>query len=250
MMHRKVLWGVLIVLLTVGCAAPRPVQSITGPATSSTATPTRARSARPTSTAIPAVQATATPVALPTATPQATATATPSPAPTATALPATGVNVPANPSSAVTRTSGVLLPLNPRKYPAPVLLGPDNNATFHVSQPVVHFVWTPAPTELYKFGQTPGCVSDATNYRRAFESYRLVIRSLDSTRPDIVQWNENNTEFYLNLTTVPAGRYAWTVDIVTLCESYVVGQRDKTITRGFVAPVSPASVTRTFAWAP
>jgi len=151
---------------------------------------------------------------------------------------------------AVTRTSGVLLPLNPRKYPAPVLLGPDNNATFHVSQPVVHFAWTSAPTELFKFGQTPGCVSDATNYRRAFESYRLVIHSLDSTRPDIVQWNENNTEFYLNLTTIPAGRYAWTVDIVTLCESYIVGQRDKTITRGFVAPVSPASATRVFAWVP
>jgi len=100
------------------------------------------------------------------------------------------------------------------------------------------------------FGQTPGCVSDATNFRRAFESYQLVIHSLDAQRADQVQWNENNPTFDLNLTTLPQGRYAWSVSVATLCESYVAGQRAKTITRSFLGPVSPTSATRAFNWIP
>jgi len=151
---------------------------------------------------------------------------------------------------------GVLLPLNPRKYAAPALLTPDNNATYHVAQPVVHMAWSATPTDLMTFGQTPGCVSDATNFRRAFESYQLIIHSLDAKRADQVQWNENNPTFDLNLTTLPAGHYSWSVSVVTLCESYIVGQRNDTKTqkstlqRAFLAPASPTSATRVINWVP
>jgi hypothetical protein len=69
-------------------------------------------------------------------------------------------------------------------------------------------------------------------------------------RADQVQWTENSPEFYFNLTTVPTGRYSWSVSVVTLCESYVAGQRAKTITRSFLGPVSPTSATRAFNWIP
>jgi len=152
--------------------------------------------------------------------------------------------------------SGELLPLSSRKYPAPALLAPDNNATYHVAQPVVHLAWSATPTDLMTFGQTPGCVSDATNFRRAFESYQLVIYSLDAKRADQVQWNENDPTFDLNLTTLPAGRYSWSVSVVTLCASYIVGERNDTKTqkstlqRAFLTPASPTSASRAFNWIP
>jgi hypothetical protein len=150
----------------------------------------------------------------------------------------------------------VLLPLSSRKYPTPALLTPDNNATYHVAQPVVHMAWSATPTDLMTFGQTPGCVSDATNFRRAFESYQLIIHSLDAKRADQVQWNENNPTFDLNLTTLPVGRYSWSVSVVTLCESYVAGQRNdlpqhkSTLQRTYLGPASPVSASRTFTWIP
>jgi len=125
-----------------------------------------------------------------------------------------------------------------------------------VSQPVVHFAWSATPTDLMTFGQTPGCVSDATIFRRAFESYQLVIHSLDTPRADQVQWTDNGTVFDLNLTTVPQGRYSWSVNVVTLCESYVVGQHNdlpqhkSTLQRAYLAPASPTSATRTINWVP
>lgn len=268
---RKMLLGVLMVLLVAGCAAPTPSrpQSVapaaSAPAVSApAATATRARQGqvRPTQTVTSAVTATALPSA--TRSPAPTATATLAPTATATPVKVTGA---VNPVAAVTRASGVLLALDARKYPSPALLGPENNATYHVSQPVVHFAWSPTPTDLLKFGQMPGCVSDAVNFRRAFESYQLVIRSLDGTRPDQARWTDNNPSFDLNLTTVPAGRYAWTVNVVTLCESYVVGQRHdthplyenrnsdpayhpSTLQTTLVGAVSPWSATRSINWVP
>jgi hypothetical protein len=120
---------------------------------------------------------------------------------------------------------------------------------------------------LMVFGQTPGCVSDATNFRRALESYQLVIHSLDAQRADQVQWTDNGTVFDLNLTTVPQGRYAWSVSVVTLCESYAVGQRNdtrplydnknndpayhpSTLQRSYLGLVSPTSETRIINWIP
>jgi hypothetical protein len=147
-------------------------------------------------------------------------------------------------------SAGVLLPLDPNKYPAPVLLTPADGATYHVSQPIVHLAWSGSDSSFMAFGQTPGCVSDATNFRRAFESYQLIIHSLEGVHPDLVQWNENNPTFDLNLTMVPAGHYSWRVSVVTLCESYVVGKRTETIQRSLVAPASPTSATRMINWVP
>ena len=252
-LDRKLFFGVLIAVLVTGCAAPRPAQPQQAAVA---ATPTRVqRPTRAPQTAAPEPIATATIAATPTtaASPTVTATATPQPLPTATVTPSSGAAVPANLSTAPTtggKGSGVLLLLNSRKYPAPTLLAPDNNAIYHVAQPVVRMAWSATRTDLMPFGQTPGCVSDATNFRRAFESYQLVIHSLDAVRADQVQWTENSPEFYFNLTTVPTGRYSWSVSVVTLCESYVAGQRAKTITRSFLGPVSPTSATRAFNWIP
>lgn len=252
MMMRKWLLGVLTVLMMAGCAAPQPTRPQPTPvAAAAVPTATRVRAARPT----PTPEATATATALPTVAPSATATTaptvTPSPAPTVTPA-----DVAVQPASKPSAASGVQLSLDPRKYPTPALLAPDNNVTYHVAQPVVHFAWTATPTDLMTFGQTPGCVSDATNFRRAFESYQLVIHSLDAPRADQVQWTDNGTTFDLNLTTVPQGRYSWSVKVVTLCESYVVGQRDNTpqhkstLQRTYLGPVSPTSVTRIINWVP
>ena len=254
-LNRKLFLGVLIAVLVAGCAAPRPVQP---QQVAPTATPTRGqrstRTAGPTATV--AVAATPTTAASPTIAP---ATPTPEPSPTVTALPSSGDAAPANVQVAPTtggKGSGVLLPLNSRKYAALTLLTPDNNATYHVAQPVVHMVWSATLTDLMTFGQTAGCVSDATNFRRAFESYQLIIHSLDAKRADQVQWNENNPTFDLNLTTLPAGRYSWSVSVVTLCESYIVGERNDTKTqkstlqRAFLAPASPTSATRVINWVP
>ena len=247
-LDRKLLLGILIAVLVTGCAAPRPAQPQQA---ALAATPTRVQ--RP--TRAPEPTATATVVASPTAAPTATVAtpATPQPLPTATVTPSSDAAAPANLSTAPTtggKGSGVVLSLNSRKYPAPTLLTPDNNATYHVAQPVVRMAWSATSTDLMTFGQTPGCVSDATNFRRAFESYQLVIHSQDAVRADQVQWTENSAEFDLNLTTAPQGRYSWSVSVVTLCESYVAGQRAKTITRSFVGPASPVSASRTFTWIP
>jgi hypothetical protein len=265
---RKLMLGVSIVLVAAGCAAPQPTRPQATPAAAAVVpTATRAQRARPTPT--PEAKATAT--ALPTVAPSATATTAPTAAPslTPTVAPtraaAAPANLPAAPGSSV--SSGVLLSLDPRKYPVPALLTPGNNATYHVSQPVVHLAWSATPTDLMTFGQTPGCVSDATNFRRAFESYQLVIHSLDAQRADQVQWTNNGTVFDLNLTTVPQGRYAWSVSVVTLCESYVVGQRNdtrplydnknndpayhkSTLQTTYLGPVSPTSETRIINWIP
>ena len=260
-LNRKLLFGVLIAVLVAGCAAPRSAQP---QQVAPTATPSQGQ--RPTRTVGPTATATvaATPTVAPTAVLQ-TATATeqatpsPQPLPTATTLPSGGTGVSANVQTVPSMGgigSGELLPLSSRKYPAPALLTPDNNATYHVAQPVVHMVWSATSTDLMTFGQTPDCVSDATNFRRAFESYQLVIHGLDGKRADQVQWNENNPTFDLNLTTLPVGRYSWSVSVVTLCESYVVGKRNDTATqkstlqRTLLAPASPTSASRVFNWVP
>ena len=258
MMVHKTILGVLIVLLVAGCAAPQPTRPQPTPAAvAAVATATRARAARPTPTPTP--QATATAAASPSVAPSATATIAPTitPSPSPTALPAHAAVQPAPKSSvASSAASGVLLSLDPRKYPTPIQFAPDNNVTYHVAQPVVHLAWSATPTDLMTFGQTPGCVSDATIFRRAFESYQLVIHSLDTPRADQVQWTDNGTVFDLNLTTVPQGRYSWSVNVVTLCESYVIGQHNdlpqhkSTLQRAYLAPASPTSPTRTINWVP
>ena len=255
MMIRKVVLGVLIVLVVTGCAAPQPTRPQAAPtAAAAVPTATRVRAQRPTPevTATVAASPTVRPQPSLTVTPQPSPTVTPQPSPTATASPSLFV-APANPQPMPAipgGASGVLLPLNPKKYSAPVLLTPDNHAVYHVAQPVVRFSWSAIPTDLITFAQTPGCVSDATNFRRALESYQLVIHSLEGVHSDIVQWTENDSEFDLNLTTVPAGRYAWSVNVVMLCESYVVGKRTATIQRSLVTPVSPTSAMRIVNWVP
>ena len=245
-MKVKLLIGI-VAILVAGCAVPQPAQSQTAAATVSTIT--RAQTTQPTPTLEAQATATALPTVAPSATPTSIPTVTPNPSPTATAVAVTSAK---SQTAAATGSqgSGVLLPLDSRKYSAPTLLTPDNNATYHVAQPVVHLAWSATPTDLMTFGQTAGCVSDATNFRCAFESYQLVIHSLDGKQADQVQWTENSTEFDLNLTTLPEGRYSWSVNVVTLCESYVAGQRAKTIARSFLGPVSPTSATRAFNWIP
>jgi hypothetical protein len=46
-----------------------------------------------------------------------------------------------------------------------------------------------------------------------------------------VQLTEISNQFDLNLTTVPQGRYAWSVSVVALCESYMVGKKGSTTQR-------------------
>jgi len=264
-MNKKLLIGI-IAILVAGCAAPQsalPQAASAAAAVVPTTTVTRVQVVQPT----PTTEAQATATALPTVAPSATAT--PSPSPTATptnvssqtaSVTASGVSSAASSaasSTASSAASGVLLAINPQKYPTPSLLTPDNDTTYHVSQPVVHFAWSATRTELLKFGQTPGCVSDATNFRRAYEAYQLIIHSLDVSQPDIVQWTDNNPSFDLNLTTVPAGRYSWSVNVATLCESYVVGQRNdlsqkhqSTLQTTYVGAVSPTSMTRIINWVP
>jgi hypothetical protein len=146
--------------------------------------------------------------------------------------------------------------LNPNKYPAPVLLTPQDGAVYHDAQPIVHFTWTNTSDKLLLFGEEPQCTSDATHFRHTFETNQLVIHSLDGKQPDRVQWQDAGTEYYLNLTTVPAGRYSWWVNIGVVCESYVVGQRDgtpwqkSTLERTYLGQVSPNSPARMFTWTP
>ena len=254
MRMRKLVIGILVALTAVGCAATAPTaRPQTAPGSLAAApTATRVRVQRPTPTPAATEAASVAPTVQPTVEPS-----TPTPQPTATTAPSSAsvaaANPGANPPAASLTTgsaSGVLLRLSPTKYPAPTLLTPDDNAVYHISQPIVQLTWSGSDSSFMTFGQTPGCVSDATNFRRAFESYQLVIHNMDDARPDMVQWNENNPQFYLNLTTVPAGRYSWKVNIVTLCESYVMGQRATTIQRSLVAPASPTSATRIINWVP
>jgi len=281
--RNAILFGLILVIVT-GCSSGGPAPAIVGAtptrestganataraqiaatATAAAARPAQAAPVRPTATAT--VAATATATAAPTATP----TSVPTVLPTATTAPTSAAVAPANPSGnppTIGLSSGTLLALNARKYPAPTLATPGDNTTYHVSQPVAHLAWSPTPTDLLKFGQMPGCTSDAVNFRRAYESYQLIIHSLDATRPDQVQWTDNNPSYDLNLTTVPAGRYAWTVNVVTLCESYVVGERhdtrplydnrntdpayhQSTLQTTLVGAVSPWSATRIVNWVP
>jgi len=265
-MKKILLIGIMAILLA-GCAVPQSAQVQAVSAAAAVApTVTRTQATQPTPTIEVQATATALPAATPSATPTSTPTATPNPSPTATlkassstaSVAVSGASSAASSatsSAASSVTSGVLLPLDSRKYSAPTLLTPANDATYHVSQPVVHLTWSATSTDLMTFGQTAGCVSDATNFRRAFESYQLVIHSLDGKQADQVQWTENSTEFDLNLTTLPAGRYSWSVNVVTLCESYVVGQRnglhqESTLERTYVAAASPTSATRIINWVP
>jgi hypothetical protein len=141
------------------------------------------------------------------------------------------------------------------------VLSPDNNAVYHISQSVVRFTWGNTPSDLMKFGQMAQCTSDATHFRKAFETNQIVIHSLDSAQPDIIGWMDTGTDYTLNLTTLyptplPAGRYSWTVNIGVVCESSVVGQRNdilghkNTLERTYLGAVSPSSAPRTFTWIP
>lgn len=140
--------------------------------------------------------------------------------------------------------------LDPRKYAAPVLLTPDNNAVYHVSQPVVHFVWANTPSDLLTFGQMAQCTSDATHFRKVFETTHLVFHSLDTAQADIEAFMDTGTDFNLNLTKVSPGRYSWSVSVAAVCESYVIGQRNTTIERRYLGAVSPSSAPRTLVWIP
>jgi hypothetical protein len=268
MIARKLAFWSAVMVLIAGCAAPG-ARALQGAPSVAAAAPTATRT-RQRSTPTPEAMATATesPTVAPTATAPATATATPLPTPTATVQPINSAIPPAyQPAAPRIADGGLLLAIDPHKYPTPTLLTPGDNATYHVSQPVVHMAWSATPTDLLAFGQTPGCVSDATNFRRAYESYQLIIHSLDVSRPDQVQWTANNPSYDLNLTTVPAGRYTWKVNVVTLCESYEVGQRNdtrplydnrnndpayhkSTLETTLVGAVSPTSETRTINWVP
>jgi len=264
---KKILLIGIITILLAGCAVPQSAQIQAASAAAAVApTVTRAQATQPTpaieiqatATALPAVTPSATPTSTPAATPNPSPTATPKASNSTAPVAASGASSTTSgtaSSTASSATSGVLLPLDSHKYSAPTLLTPENEATYHVSQPVVHLTWSATSTNLMTFGQTAGCVSDATNFRRAFESYQLVIHSLDGKQADQVQWTENSTEFDLNLTTLPAGRYSFTVNVVTLCESYVVGERngvqhESTLKRTYVAAASPTSPTRIINWVP
>ncbi len=269
MIHHKPLFALVFALLVTSCAAPRPVLPQAEP------TATRTRGERPTptkpagETSTPA--AVATVAASPTVAPTAAATVTPapttanpvkpigeattpSPSPAPKAMTSGSAATPTIPPPTLVATGSVLAKavpsLDPRKYAAPVLLTPDNNAVYHVSQPLVHFVWGNTPSDLLTFGQLPQCASGATNFRKVFESTHLVFHSLDAARPDIEAFMDTGTDFNINLTTVPSGRYSWWVNVAAVCESYVIGKRTTTIERYYLGAVSPSTAPRTLVWIP
>lgn len=263
-MTRKLLLGACIVLLAAGCGAPRPAQpqaasTVAGAVTRGPGRPTRTPAAAAAVAASPTVAPTAAATVAPTlsatvpVTPaEETATAAP---PSTTKVAPSGGNaaVGATPAATlvVTGSAAAYVPsLYPGKYAAPILVTPDNNAVYHVAQPVVHFVWTNTPDTLMTFGELPQCTSDSTYFRRVFETNQILIHNLAGAQPDIVGWMDAGTDYDLNLTTVPAGQYSWSVNIVAVCESYVFKQRASTITRSLLGPVSPSSAPRTFTWAP
>lgn len=261
---RWLVWVVGLAVLAAGCqsaqSTPLPVKPV--------AAPTQFRIERPTFApsllATPTLRASATPGLSP------IATATPAPPSTATATSASAAKVRTNPPATLVATGSAAMSvpsLDSRKYPAPSPLMPDDNAVYHVSQPVVRFVWGNTPPDLMKFGQMPQCASDATRFRKAFETNQIVIHSLDTAQPDIVGWMDTGTDYTLNLTTLPAGRYAWSVNIVVVCESHIVGKRDdthplydgknndpayhrSTLERACLGPVSLSSAPRMFTWIP
>ena len=255
MTWRKLLLGALAVLMA-SCSAPRPTQPPVTPTAAATrvrverATPTK--SAGETST--PVAVATATAAASATVAPTATPAATPLPSPTVSTSQSGGAAAPARIQATLVATGSVMAKsvpsLDPRKYAAPVLLTPDNNAVYHVSQPVVHFVWANTPSDLLTFGQMAQCTSDATHFRKVFETTHLVFHSLDTARPDIEAFMDTGTDFNLNLTKVSPGRYSWSVNVTAVCESYVIGQRNTTIERRYLGAVSPSSAPRTLVWIP
>ncbi len=264
---RKTHWFIWVVGLAVLAAGCQPAQS-TPSSVKPVVTATQFRIERPTFApsllATPTLRASATPGLSP------IATATPAPSSTATVTNASAAKVRTNPPAALAATGSAAMSvpsLDPRKYPAPKPLAPDGNAVYHVSQPVIHFVWGNTPSDLMKFGQMPQCTSDATHFRKAFETNQIVIHSLDAAQPDIAGWMDTGTDYTLNLTTLPAGRYAWSVNISVVCESHIVGKRDdthplydnrnndpayhqSTLERTYLGPVSLSSAPRMFTWIP
>jgi hypothetical protein len=261
---RWLVWVVGLAVLAAGCqsvqATPSPVKPV--------ATATQFRLERPTFApsplATPTLHATAPAWLLP------IATATPVPSSTATVVNARAVTVRANPPATLVATGSAAMSvpsLDPRKYPAPKPLTPDDNTVYHVSQPVVRFTWNNTPSDLMKFGQMAQCTSDATHMRKAFETNQIVIHGLDTSQPDIVGWMDTGTDYTLDLSTLPAGRYSWTVNIGVVCESHIVGKRDNTtpldddknndpayhqstLERTYLGPVSLSSAPRMFTWIP
>jgi|GEM_PF-4194562 len=240
----------VFMVLIVGCSAPQPTQPQIAPTTAATrvrverATPTKAAA----ETRLPIVAATATAAASATVAPTAT------PAPTVSTSQSSGAAAPARIQATLVATGSVMAKsvpsLDSRKYPAPALLTPYDNAVYHVAQPVVTFTWTNTPDELMRFGQIAGCISDDTHFRKAFETNQILIRRPDAKQPDIVGWMDTGTDYTLNLTTLAPGRYSWSVNVGVVCESYVVGQRTATIERAYLGAVSPASAPRMFTWIP
>ncbi len=255
---------VALAVLAAACAAARPTPTpASGAPVGLAPTATRTRSARPTSAPAEAGP-TATPVIAPTAITLATLppptpvpSSTPSPAPASKPVASTG----GTGASAAAAAPAVPIPwsapsLNPAKYPAPALVTPGDNAVFHVSQPLVHFVWTNTPTDLLTYGPMAQCQSDTTTERHTLEVNQIVIHSLDNAQPDIVGWMDTGTDYYLNLTTVPAGRYSWSVNVGVICQSHLIGraydlpQHKSTMERVYLGPVSPSSPARTLDWIP
>ncbi len=264
-----VAWSLLAAAaLVAGCSAPQPAltSAVSRGAPGATATPTRARGPRPAAALDPAGP-TSTPAIAPTPVMLATLPPpTPVPAPSATPA-ASAAAVGRSTGGAVSpgALSGVPQPaipvsapsLDPTKYPAPVLASPDDGAVFHVSQPLVHFTWTNTPSDLMRFGTLSECTSDSAHFRFAFETNQIVIHNLEGKQADIVGWMDTGQDYNLNLTTVPAGRYSWTVNVGVVCESYVIGQRNdlssrhkSTLDRVYLGPVSPSSAPRTLSWIP
>ena len=254
----KARWLVCVVglaVLAAGCMSTSPTQ----PTTTPVVLPTSLRIVRPTSAPTVAATATATLSAPATPTLLPIATATPAPSPMATANNVSAASIRTNPPATLVATGSAAMSvpsLDLCKYPAPKPLAPDDDAVYHASQPEVHLTWGNTPSDLMKFGQMSQCTSDATHMRKAFETNQIVIHSLDTSQPDIVGWMDTGTDYTLNLTNLPAGRYSWTVNIGVVCESYVVGQRNdilghkNTLERTYLGSVSLSSAPRTFTWIP
>jgi hypothetical protein len=263
---RQMRWLVCVVglaVLAAGCMPTSPTQ----PTTTPVVLPTGIRIVRPTSAPTVAATATLSASATPTL---PIPTATPAPSATATATRVNSSVARTNPPATLVATGSAAMSvpsLDVRKYPAPKSLTPDDNALYHVSQPVVRFIWGNTPADLMTFGQMSQCTSDATHFRKAFETNQIVIHSLDTAQADIVGWMDTGADYTLNLTTLPAGRYTWSVNIGVVCESYTVGQRDdthplyenrnndpayhsSTLQRTYLGPVSLSSTPRTFTWIP
>jgi hypothetical protein len=249
---RWLVWVVGLAVLAAGCQSTQSTPSPVKPVATATQFRLERPTCAPTPQATPTLRTTVPAWQLP------IATATPAPSATATAT-RKSATVQTNPPATLVATGSAAMSvpsLDVHKYPAPKPLSPDDKAVYHASQPEVHLTWGNTPTDLMKFGQMSQCTSDATRFREAFETNQIIIHSLDTTQPDIVGWMDTGTDYTLNLTTLPAGRYSWTVNISVVCESYVVGQRNdilghkNTLERTHLGPVSLSSAPRTFTWIP